>query len=100
MSKPIAYCSVTGRGFTEREMQVHVTYGDKKICVCHKEEMVDEFPFSKSPTESIHEMIAQHNATPPKTFYYTEEEVKAMCKVMYYNNQTPFNLLWDKLKKK
>lgn len=53
----------------------------------------------------IHEMIAQHNATPAKTFYYSEEEVKQLlvnllCSGIDDSIHQEFEIWWENVKKK
>lgn len=56
----------------------------------------------KPPIEEIHKMVAEYNASVGKVFYYTEEEVKSLCRRA---SLTTFKLgefddWWDTIKKK
>ena len=55
------------------------------------------------PVEKIHEMLAEHNAKSSKTFYYTEEETKELCKkasiLIFMNPSAVFEEWWNNVKK-
>ena len=57
----------------------------------------------KNPVvEEIHNMLSDYNETPGKVFYYSEEEVRALCKEAFTIGlpKETFNLWWDNVKKK
>jgi uncharacterized protein YabN with tetrapyrrole methylase and pyrophosphatase domain len=53
----------------------------------------------KPPAEEIHEMLSEHNAKSSKTFYYTEEEAKQLCKLMTSMSDADFEIWWNNVKK-
>ena len=58
----------------------------------------------KSESEMIHDMLAEHNTTLGKTFYYSEEEVRQLCRYAFFiladSNMMPFEDWWNDVKKK
>ena len=55
-------------------------------------------------SEQLTEMLAEHNSAPymEKRFYYSEEEVKRLCRHASLGNfpADTFEIWWDKVKKK
>ena len=102
MSKPIAYCQISGRGFSQWEMNALTYKNDVSYCSCHDLPVVEMFPH-KSLSEGIHDMIADHNSIPEKKFYYSEEEVKNLLRLAFFRNKgnkIDFDSWWDNVKKK
>lgn len=56
----------------------------------------------QSPEERIHEMIADHNSSRAKVFYYSEDEVRRIARIASQSNIPPstFDVWWDGIKKK
>ena len=52
--------------------------------------------------EKIHEMLAESNSKSEKTFYYSEQETKALCKLSSKGNfpSDTFEIWWENVKKK
>lgn len=103
MSKPVAYCSIDGRGFAQWEVNNFkvILGGTTIVCNCHHQPIAKEYPFNIA--EKLHEMIAEHNKGLEKIFYYSEDEVKQLCKDAFwlsdYHERT-FETWWDNVKKK
>ena len=55
-----------------------------------------------SPIEEIHEMLSEYNSSSGKTFYYTEEEAKKLCRAASKSctSDEVFELWWEEVKKK
>jgi len=53
-------------------------------------------------TDQLHRMIADHNSSAGKRFYYSEEEMERLCRHASKINlpADPFDIWWDSIKKK
>jgi hypothetical protein len=53
-------------------------------------------------SDRLHDMLANHNKSSGKVFYYTEDETRDLCKHAFITNlpSEVFNMWWNDVKKK
>lgn len=103
MNKSVTHCQISGQGFSEIEIKGFKMLHGEVLCSCHSLPTIERKAFVSSDlSEKLHEMIADHNADVEKVFYYTESEVRDLCR----NASNPhipeniFNAWWENNKKK